>query len=215
MFSLFFNLSRPVSAWNEAWMMFFNFLNYFAIFFGILSLGSGKNGSKREKFFLSFLAGPDPFRLEIKLGWCFFNFFNFLLFFWEFSRSDREKIVPNWKKKKKKKKSLFQRIPTRFCLKWSQHDVFFYFLFFYYFLGILKLESRKNGSEPEKSFLLFFGLSRPVLTANEARMMFFNLLNISSTFLAYRLGRVKTVSNEKNFFSLFQPVPTRFGFKWS
>ena len=58
--------------------MFFNFLNFFAIFFGILKLRSGKNGSERGKQFPTFSVLPDPFMLKIKPGLCFLVFWIFL-----------------------------------------------------------------------------------------------------------------------------------------
>ena len=61
-------------------MMFFNFLNFFAIFFGILSLESGKNDFEWEKFYLSFSASHDLFWLEMKAGWCFSIFEFFAIF---------------------------------------------------------------------------------------------------------------------------------------
>ena len=76
-FSLFFSLSRLVSTRNESRMIFFSFLDFFAIFLGILSHGLCKNGYKREKKFLSFSTCPDPFWLEMKAGCCFLFFLNF------------------------------------------------------------------------------------------------------------------------------------------
>ena len=54
---------------------------FLLFFFGILLLGSGKNGSKREIFFFSFSAYVDPFRLKMKLGMMFFNFLHFFAIF--------------------------------------------------------------------------------------------------------------------------------------
>ena len=42
-FSLFLDLSHPVLARNNVGSMFFNFMIFFAIFFGIFLLGSSMN----------------------------------------------------------------------------------------------------------------------------------------------------------------------------
>mgnify|MGYP007088569839 CR=1 FL=1 len=103
------------------------------------------------KFFLSLLlACPDLFQLEMKPGQCFLNVFNFFAFFFflEFSSSDQVKTVPN----EKIVFSLVRLVSTRFGLKWSQD---FFFKFFEFFFGILKLGSGKNGFERRKKFLPF------------------------------------------------------------
>jgi len=48
-------------------MTFFNFLNFFAIFYGILKLGYVKNSSERENFFSFFWHVPTHF--GFKLSW--------------------------------------------------------------------------------------------------------------------------------------------------
>ena len=65
--------------------VFFNFLNFFAIFLGIFLPGSGWNGIWDYNFFLSFPGYLGPFWLKIMLERGFLIFLIFLLFFSEFS----------------------------------------------------------------------------------------------------------------------------------
>ena len=63
-FSLFLDLSQPVLAWNEAWIVHFNFLYFFAIFFfRIFYYWSGRKDQNDNFLFLSFATCPDPFWL--------------------------------------------------------------------------------------------------------------------------------------------------------
>ena len=92
---LFFGHSWPVSTWNDAQMILFNF----KIFWEFSCSGRLKTvRTKKIFFFFSFSASPDPFRLEMEPGWCFLIFCIFLLFYWEFSSSGRLKMVPNEEK---------------------------------------------------------------------------------------------------------------------
>ena len=65
-YSLFLGISQPILAWNDAIMVFINFLNLFANFleFSI----TRRVGMKRNDnfYFLSFSAFSNLFRLEIK-----------------------------------------------------------------------------------------------------------------------------------------------------
>ena len=63
-FSLIHNLSRPILAWNEVWMVLFNFLNFFLFFFRIFYFESGRN-SRNDNFFFS-LSRPAPTRFGFK-----------------------------------------------------------------------------------------------------------------------------------------------------
>ena len=65
---------------------FLNFLNFFAIFFGILDYGSGRKDRNDIFFLLTLSAFPNPIWPEMKLEWCFLIFLNFsAIFFLEFS----------------------------------------------------------------------------------------------------------------------------------
>ena len=64
----FLSLSRPVLAKNNAGKRFYNFLNFFTIFFGIFLPGSSMNGILELNFVLNFSAYLDPFWQKIMLG---------------------------------------------------------------------------------------------------------------------------------------------------
>ena len=118
-FSLIRHLSRPVLAWNEAWMVLLNFLNFFSLFFRIFYSKSGKNGRK-DNFFSLFL---DPCLLVLALNevqMVLFNFWIFLPFFLKFSILNRVvrfgmRIFFFF---------LSRPILTHFHLKWSLNGVF-------------------------------------------------------------------------------------------
>ena len=61
-------------------MRFFNFMNFFAIFFGIFLPGSSKNGIRDKNYFLSFSTYLIPFWLEIISKVCFLILWYFLQF---------------------------------------------------------------------------------------------------------------------------------------
>ena len=83
----FLGLSHPVLAKNNTGKRFFNFWNFFAIFFGIVLPGSSMNGILGKIFFITFSAYLIPFWLTIMPETCFFVFWIFLLFFSKFSFS--------------------------------------------------------------------------------------------------------------------------------
>ena len=66
-FSLLPSLSQPDLERYIAGMMFFNILNFFAIFFLIYLPESGRNGIQDENFFLPFPAYLNPVWIEIML----------------------------------------------------------------------------------------------------------------------------------------------------
>ena len=64
-FSLIRDLSWPIFSWNEAWMVLFNFLNFFFLFFfRIFYSESGRNG-RNDIFFFS-LSWPVLTRFGLK-----------------------------------------------------------------------------------------------------------------------------------------------------
>ena len=81
LFFLFPELSQPIMAWKEALMVFFNFLNSFAIFLEFSTTRRVRTKQNRNFYFPSFSAFPILFWLEMKLCWCFLIFWIFLLFF--------------------------------------------------------------------------------------------------------------------------------------
>ena len=79
-FFLFFGLSQPVLANNKAGKRFFNFLNFFTIFIGILLSWSSMNGIRDENFVL-FFGISHPVLAKNNAGKGFYNFLNFLTIF--------------------------------------------------------------------------------------------------------------------------------------
>ena len=90
LFFLIFGLSHSVLAKNNAGMRFFNFRNFFAIFFGTFLLGSSMNGIRDKNCFFSFSAYVIPIWLKIMPEWGFLILWIFLLFFSEFSCLGRQ-----------------------------------------------------------------------------------------------------------------------------
>ena len=94
-FPLFFGLSKPVSARNEARMIVFKFLNFFPIIFEFSN--SGRVGTDwNEIFFLSI----------------FWIFFPIIFVFSNLGRVETDR-------NEKKVFSIFRLVRTRFGLKWS------------------------------------------------------------------------------------------------
>ena len=183
--------------------MFFNFLNFFSIIFGILYLRSGKIGYEQEKFFLSFLAYTNPFRLEMKAGWCLiFEFFCYLL------RNAQARVV---------KKCFLTNLCRPVSTGNEARMMLLNFLnIFAIFWEILKLGSGKKGSKLEKNFHSFSACPDPFrleMNPGWCFLIFWIFLLFYSEI--YHSGQVKTVSNEKIFFTHFRPFPTQFCLKWS
>jgi len=88
-FFLCFGLSHPVLEKNNAGKRYFNFLNFFTIFFRIFLPGSSMNGIRDFNFFFFVSVYLTPFWLKILPGRGFIIFWIFLLFFSEFSSLDR------------------------------------------------------------------------------------------------------------------------------
>ena len=86
-FCRFLGLSHPVSAKNNTGKIFFNFLNFFAIFFAIFFPRWSMNRILDLNFYLSFSASFNPFWIEIMPELTSWIFWIFLLFFLEFSSS--------------------------------------------------------------------------------------------------------------------------------
>ena len=84
---LFFGLSHPVMAKNNARKTFYNFLTFFIIFFEIFLPGSSMNGIRDLNFVFFFSADLIPFWLKIQLGGGFIIFWIFYYFFRNFLAS--------------------------------------------------------------------------------------------------------------------------------
>ena len=129
--------------------MFFNFFNFFAIFFGIFLPGSRMNGI-RDKIFSLFLGLSHPLLAKSNAGIRFFNFLPFLLFFFsEFSSS-------SW--------------------VWTEFGNKFFFFFFGLSPPVLgKNNARKRFSNFSIFYSIFFGIFLPRSRMNGIRDKFFFL----------------------------------------
>ena len=145
-FPLFFGLSQPDLSRNEAKITFFKF---FTIFFGMLWLGSREMVPRTKIFFLFF------FLSQLGLAWnearmTFSNFLNYFNIFKFFLGMLGAKRYSEWKKF-----SLFSPVLAQFIYKWSQNDLFNFFIIF---LGILQPGYGRKGTwkKKGKSLSLFF-----------------------------------------------------------
>ena len=141
-FFLFLGLSYPVLAKNNAGKGFFNFLNFFAIFFGTFLPGSSMNGIRDKNCFFSFSAYLIPFWLKIMPEIGILIFLIFFLFFSEFSCPGRV-----WTNSGLNFFSPFLRLSHPILSKTNAEKRFFHFLIFcsLFFFGIFLPGSSMNG----------------------------------------------------------------------
>ena len=185
--------------------MFLNFLNFFAIFFGIFLPGSSMNGIRDQNFSLYSSAYLILFWLKImpKRG-----FLIFLLFFFQnfISRVDYERNSAL------KFFSLFLSLSHTSLYRNSVRMMFFNFLnFLAVFFG--------NGSPArvgtELGTKIFFSLSRLLSThldRNNAKLCFLIFWIFLLFFSEFSCsGRVWTKFGTRIFFSLSRPFPSLFG----
>ena len=155
--SLFRSLFLPILAWNEATMVFFNFLNFLAICleFSITHrVGTERNGTIIFiSLFLIFFQPILAWNELIMVFLIFLIFWIFCYFFWNFLLHIRQErngtIIFIF--------SLSQPIPTYFGLKWGSNGIFLIFwIFLLFFFGIFYYTS---GTERNDNFI--FSLSQP------------------------------------------------------
>ena len=84
------------------------------------------------------------------------------------------------------------------------------------FFGIFYYASCRNGTDRRFLFFLFLGIFQPILTWNEAIMVYFNFPNFIAIFLEFSVSRL--VGTERNgtiifIFSHSRPFQTYFGLK--
>ena len=139
-FSDFSNLK----AWNEAIMVSFNFLNFFAIFLEFSV--THRVGTEQNDNFYFFLSHPFPtyFGLKWILIGIFLIFLNFFVIFFEFSIMHRAGTKRNNNFLFSLFLSLFQPI-----LAWNEAIMVFFNLlnFFAIFFGIFCYASDRSGTE--------------------------------------------------------------------
>ena len=124
--------------WNEAIMVSFNFLNFFAIFLEFSITRRVRMERKDNFYFLPFIAFLQSILAWNKGTTVFFNFINFFVIFLEFSITHRVGTKQN-------DNFYFLSFPAfqaYFGLKWSHNDIFLIFLiflsFFWNFLSRLE-----------------------------------------------------------------------------
>ena len=95
LFSLFPILFQHILPWNEFIMVFFNFFNFFAIFWKF-SITHQVESKQNDNFLFSlFLILFQPILAWIEFIMVFFNFLNFFPFFLEFSVTRRVRTKRN------------------------------------------------------------------------------------------------------------------------
>ena len=166
----------------------------------------------KEIFFvLYFSTFPDPFRLEMKRGWCFLIFRIFLHLFLNFlTRVGFERIEMKFFFF-----SIFRPVHTRFFLKWSLHDIFNFKNFFAFIFEISN--SGRIRTDRKEIFLVLYFLACPdpfrlEMKPGRCFLIFRIFLHLFLNFLT-RVG-FERIGMKFFFFSIFWPVRTRFVMKW-
>ena len=127
MFSLFHSIFHPILLGNEAMMVFFHFLNFFAIFLEFSITRRVETERNDNFYFLSFSSFSILFWLEMKPEWYFFSFLNFFTIFLEFSITHRVETERN-------DNFYFLPFSSFFNLFWLEMKPEWYFLIFWIFL---------------------------------------------------------------------------------
>ena len=191
-------------------MLFFKFLNLFAIFLEISI--AGLVGTYRNKFFFLFLGLSQLIFARKEVMMVFFNFLYFFTFFFGIfnygsgtNSSERFFLF-----------SLFLDLSQLILAgKVPKTVVFSFFNFFLLFFGIFYYESGRNSSEQFLFFLFFFFLSFlafPYLfwLGKMQQWCFLIFLNIFAIFFNFLLRAGQELIGTIFFFSLTQPFPTYF-----
>ena len=138
-------------------MIFFNFWNFYAFIFEFSNSGRVRTERKEIFFVVYYSACSDPFRLEMKPGWCFLIFRFFFAFIFEFSNSGRV-----WTDRNEIFFLLyFSACPDPFRLQMKPG---WYFLIFEIFLHWLLNFLTQVGFERIGRKFFLFSIFRPVLT---------------------------------------------------
>ena len=83
--------------------------------------------------------------------------------------------------------------------KWSHNDIFNFFQFLYYFVGIFYYALGRNETERKYLFSFFLSLFHPILALNEAIIIFFYFFNFFAIFYCAS-GRNGTKRNDNFYF---------------
>ena len=165
---------------------------------------------RKEIFFvLYFSACPDSLRLEMKPGWCFSIFLHLFLNFLirvGFERIGRKFFLF----------SILQHVLTRFVLKWSLDDIF-YFLKFFAFILEFSNSGRVRTDRNEIFFVPYFSTCPDPFCLEMKPGWCFLVFRIFLHLFLNFLTRVGFERMGRKFFlfSIFRPVLTRFVLKWS
>ena len=161
-----------------------------------------------QKFFSLFLGLSPPILAKNNAGE---GFFNFLIFFYNFSEFSFPSRV--WTEFGSKIFFSFSAYLTQFWLEIMPERVFsISWIFSYFFRNFLpRVEYKQNSGL--KFFSLFLHLSHPILARNNAGKSFFNFFDFFFLFFTefYCPGRVWTEFWSKNFFSLSRPISSHVG----
>ena len=153
-------------------------MNFFAIFLEFYLMRQGGKKRNNNFYFLS------PSFFQPILSWnhaimVFFNFLNFFAIFLEFS-------ITHWVGTKRNYNFYFLSFSTFYILFWLEMKPQWYYLiflfFFFFFFWIFYYPSGMNGTDRQFLFLLFLGISKPILAWNEAITVSFNLLTFFAIF---------------------------------
>ena len=120
LFFIFLGISQPILAWNEAVTVFFNLLNFFAIFLEF-SLTRQFGPKRNDNFYFLSLSLFHPILAWNEATMVFFDYLIFLLFFWKF-------LLPVRSEGNGKTIFIFSlswHCSTYFGLKWSHNGFFF------------------------------------------------------------------------------------------
>ena len=165
-----FDLSRPVSNWNEAKMIFrlemkpgwcfkifLMFLQYFWEFFS-----SGRIGTVWNKNFFFSLFQPVPTHFGLK--WCQEYIFQFFEFFWEFSSLVQVGTDRNGKKKFLSFSACHDPFWLEMMPGWCFLIFWIFLLFFWVFSSSVQVETDRNEKKKFLSFSACHDPFRPVPT---------------------------------------------------
>ena len=138
-------------------MIFSNFYNFFAIFFGIFYYATGRNEMERKFLFSPFLG-----LFQLTLDWneaimVFFNFLDLFLIFLQFSITRRV----GTKRNDNFYSLSFSSFSNLFWLEMKPQRYFLIFLIFLIFLLFFWNFLLRVGLEPNGTITLIFLLSHP------------------------------------------------------
>ena len=191
---------------NNAEKRFFNFLNFFAIFFWILLPESSINGIREWNFFSLFLGLCHPSLYRNCVRMMFSNFLNILAVFFGNGRPTRVGTEFGTK--------IFFSLSRPLSTLLDRNNAGKRFLIFFLFFSEFSCSGRVWMKFGTKIFFsLFLGLSHPVSAKNNVRKRFLNFFEFFCYFSRNFLARVVYERNSRQifFFPLSWPISSRFG----